>query len=56
MLAVLRLLMYVCYIRISEVAFTPVFNKRVKQSRHRPEVPRGFQEVKVPIFRDNDTG
>ena len=26
---------------------------KVKQSRYRP---RGFQEVKVPRFRDNDTG
>ena len=29
---------------------------KVKQSRYRPEVPRGFQEVKVPKFRDNGTG
>ena len=28
-------------------------NKKVKQSLHRPEVPRGFQEVKVPRLRDN---
>jgi len=27
--------------------------KKVKQSRYRP---RGFQEVKVPKFRDNGTG
>ena len=24
------------------------------QSHYRPEVPRGFQEVKVPRLRDND--
>jgi len=29
---------------------------KVKQSSYRPEVPRGFQEVKVPGFRDNGTG
>ena len=29
---------------------------KVKQSRYRPGVPRGFQEVKVPRFRDNGTG
>jgi len=26
------------------------------QSHYRPEVPRGFQEVKVPRLRDNGTG
>jgi len=31
-------------------------NKMVKQSRYRPEVPRGFQEVKVPKLSDNDPG
>jgi len=25
----------------------------VNQSHYRPEVPRGFQEVKVPRLRDN---
>jgi len=29
--------------------------KNVKQSRYRPGRPRGFQEVKVPRFRDNGT-
>ena len=29
---------------------------KVKQSRYRPEVPRGFQEVKVPRFHDNGAG
>jgi hypothetical protein len=27
--------------------------KKVNQSHYRPEVPRGFQEVKVPRLRDN---
>jgi len=26
------------------------------QSHYRPEVPSGFQEVKVPRLRDNGTG
>ena len=30
--------------------------KKVNQSRYRPEVPRGFQEVKFPRLRDNGTG
>jgi len=28
-------------------------NKNVIQSHYRPEVPRGFQEIKVPRLRDN---
>ena len=31
-----------------------VKKKKVNQSHYRPEVPRGFQEVKVPRLRDND--
>jgi len=27
---------------------------KINQSHYRPEVPGGFQEVKVPILRDND--
>jgi hypothetical protein len=27
-----------------------------KQSHYKPDRPRGFQEVKVPRFLDNDTG
>ena len=27
---------------------------KVNQSHYRPEMPRGFQEVKVPRLRDND--
>ena len=30
--------------------------KKVNQSHYRPEVPRGFQEVKVPRLRDNGPG
>ena len=30
-----------------------VLIKKVNQSHYRPEVPRGFQEVKVPTLRDN---
>ena len=29
---------------------------KVNQSHYRPEVPRGFQEVKVLILRDNGPG
>ena len=29
---------------------------KIKQSRYSLEWPRGFQEVKVPRFHDNDTG
>jgi len=29
---------------------------KVKQSHYRPEVPRGFQEVKIPGLRDNGPG
>jgi hypothetical protein len=28
----------------------------LQQSHYRPEVPRGFQEVKVPTLRDNGPG
>jgi len=31
----------------------PPLAKKVNQSHYRPEVPRGFQEVKVPGLRDN---
>jgi len=31
-------------------------NKKVNQSHYRPEVPRGFQEVKVPRLRGNGPG
>ena len=30
--------------------------KAMNQSHYRPEVPRGFQEVKVPRLRDNGPG
>ena len=29
---------------------------KVNQSHYRPEVPRGFQEVQVPILRENGPG
>jgi len=29
---------------------------KVNQSRYRPEVPRRFQEVKVPRLHENSTG
>ena len=31
-------------------------SKKVNQSHYRPEVPRGFQEIKVPRLRDNGPG
>ena len=31
-------------------------SRKVNTSHHRPEVSRGFQEVKVPRLRDNDPG
>ena len=31
-------------------------HKKVNQSHYIPEVPRGFQEVKVPRLRDNGPG
>ena len=30
--------------------------KKVNKSHYRPEVPRGFQEVKVPRLRDDGPG
>jgi len=30
--------------------------RKVDQSHYRPEVPRGFQEVKAPRLRDNGPG
>jgi len=30
--------------------------EKINQSHYRPEVPRGFQEVKVPRLRENGTG
>jgi len=29
---------------------------KLNRSHYRPEVPRGFQEIKVPRLRDNDPG
>ena len=33
-----------------------IYIYKVNQSHYRPEVPRGFQEVKVPRLRDNGPG
>jgi len=38
---------------ISELMYTVWRKEKVNQSHYRPEVPRGFQEVKVPKLRDN---
>ena len=40
----------------NNVLLLPSYKVKVKQSRYRPEVPRGFQEVKVPRLHDNGTG
>ena len=41
----------------SEIACSSVgIVNEVNQSHYRPEVPRGFQEVKVPRLRDNGPG
>jgi len=44
----------------SSVPYTPTssayvrpLKKKVNQSQYRPQVPRGFQEVKEPSLRDN---
>jgi len=39
---------------ISHLTFDSAAHKKVKQSHYRPEVPRGFQEVKVPRLRNNE--
>jgi len=39
--------------KMSNITF---HNKNVIQSHHRPEVPRGFQEIKVTRLRDNGPG
>ena len=38
--------------------YSKLYRKAVKvnESHYRPEVPRGFQEVKVPRLRDNGPG
>jgi len=36
-------------------AETTQCKKKVNQSHYRPEVPTGFQEVKVPTLHDNGT-
>jgi len=39
-----------------KVAGSNLNGSMVNQSHYRPEVPRGFQEVKVPRLRDKGTG
>ena len=42
-------------LRFTSVSFhhcSILITVKVNQSHYRPEVPRGFQEVKVPRFRD----
>jgi len=34
----------------------PVRKVKVNQSHYRPEMPRWFQEVKVPKLLENDSG
>ena len=42
---------------VKEMAFVyKWFKKKGKQSHYRPEVPKGFQEVKVPRLRANSPG
>jgi len=41
---------------LSVCILTHGIHKKVNKSNYRPEVPRGFQEVKVPRFHDNGTG
>jgi len=41
---------YIC------IRFSELVKKKVNQSHYRPEVPRGFQEIKVPRLRDNGPG
>jgi hypothetical protein len=42
--------------RLSYRAHIYELKKKVNQSNYSPKVPRGFQEVKFPRFRDNGTG
>jgi len=37
-------------------SYMPSWLLKVNQSHYRPEVPKGFQEVKAPRFRDNGPG
>ena len=40
----------------SQSALHDLTCNKVNQSHYMPEVPRGFQEVKVPRLRDNGPG
>ena len=44
---------YCCNLFVGPIT---VQSKKVNQSHYRPEVPRGFQEVKVPRLHDNGPG
>ena len=48
--------MHDIYIYIYTYTHTHTYTYKVNQSHYRPEVPRGFQEVKVPRLRDNGPG
>jgi len=46
----------VMYTLLRESSFNRLKKVKVNQSHYRPDVPRGFQEVKVPRLRDNGPG
>ena len=46
----------VLLLEIGDLHNVAPYGKKVNQSHYRPEVPRGFQEVKVPRLRDNGPG
>ena len=41
---------------VAAIVFTLLIKKKANQSHYRPEVPRGFQEVKVPRYGKSGTG
>ena len=46
------------FVFVLETEICPQWGRyvKVKQSHYSPEVPRGFEEVKVPRLRNNDPG
>jgi len=42
--------------QVTSMNFEEAVQCKVNRSLYRPEVPRGFQEVKVPRLRDNGPG
>jgi len=44
------------YLKFVSSTVNPRASHISKQSHYRPEVPRGFQEVKVPRLRDTGPG